>query len=43
MLASGIGYELSNEFIENGERMVASSWANFIYIRSGSIIQWTIR
>jgi hypothetical protein len=43
MLVSGIGYELSNEFIENGERMVYSSWANFIYIRSGSIIQWIIR
>lgn len=37
MLTSGIGYELSKEFIENGENMVDSSWANFIYLRSGSI------
>jgi hypothetical protein len=43
MLTSGIGYELSKEFIKNGENMVDSSWANFIYLRSGSVFQWIIR
>ena len=38
MVVSGIGQELAKEFILKGEEMVDSTFANYFYLKSGSII-----
>ena len=38
MVVTGIGQELSREFIWNGEEMVDTTLANYIFLNSGTIL-----